>query len=171
MTPGFRLSTWAFVTTAVLTTTQMKNSPDNALAIGIEIGGTKIQVGVGSSSGKLLPRGVLQRQVVQEHGADGIRLDLISMVEEILEAKHLGLSEICKIGIGFGGIVDTNTGVIQKSFQIDGWSNFPLKAWAEGQWEKPVFIQNDASVAGLAEALHGSGRGYSRIFYSFALFL
>ena len=66
----------------------MKNSPDNALAIGIEIGGTKIQVGVGSSSGKLLPRGVLQRQVVQENGADGIRLALVSMVKEIFLTAH-----------------------------------------------------------------------------------
>lgn len=135
------------------------------LAIGIEIGGTKIQVGIGSSSGQLLPDGILQSQVVHEHGAEGIRHNLISMIKESLGAIHLKLSDVCKIGIGFGGIVDTNSGVILKSYQIDGWNNFPLKGWAEEQWGKPVFIQNDASVAGLAETLHGRGRGYSRIFY------
>jgi glucokinase len=137
----------------------------NHLAIGIEIGGTKIQVGIGSTNGKLLPRGIIRKQVVQENGAGGILRDLVSMIDELLESKHLKLSDIDKIGIGFGGILDANQGIILKSFQIDGWNNFPLKAWAEKQWRKPVFIQNDASTAGLAEALHGNGRGYSRIFY------
>ena len=139
--------------------------PVEPLAIGIEIGGTKIQVGLGSPSGKLLPEGILQRRVVHENGAKGIRDDLFSMTEEILETKGLKLADICKIGIGFGGIVGTNSGVILKSYQIDGWDNFPLQKWAENQWGKPVCIQNDASAAGLAESLHGSGWGYSRIFY------
>jgi glucokinase len=139
--------------------------PVDPLAIGIEIGGTKIQVGVGTASGKLIPGGIIQRHVVREHRADGIRRDIIAMAEEIIESKHLSLSNISRIGIGFGGIVDTNSGVILKSYQIDGWNNFPLREWAEEQWRKPVFIQNDASAAGLAESLRGSGRGYSRIFY------
>jgi glucokinase len=75
------------------------------------------------------------------------------------------LSDIEKIGIGFGGLVDVNRGLVLKSFQIDGWDNFPLKQWAEEQWGKPVVLQNDASTAAIAESTHGSGRGYSRIFY------
>ncbi|HUE98295.1 MAG TPA: ROK family protein, partial [Anaerolineales bacterium] len=139
--------------------------PENPLALGIEIGGTKLQVGIGSSNGKLMHRGIVRKQVVGEHGAAGIRRALLLMVEEILESKHLGLSDINKIGIGFGGILDTNQGVVLKSFHIDGWDNFPLKEWAEKQWRKPVFIQNDASTAGLAESRRGSGRGYTRLFY------
>jgi glucokinase len=145
----------------------MKTSTNPAvpLAIGIEIGGTKIQAGIGSVNGKLIPGGIIQRQVVREHGADGIRRDLISMTQAILESKRIGLADIARIGIGFGGILDTNSGVVLKSFQIDGWNDFPLKRWAEDRWGKPVFVQNDASVAGLAESLYGSGRGYSRVFY------
>jgi glucokinase len=147
--------------------THMKKniSPVEPLALGIEIGGTKIQVGIGSTSGKLIPRGIIQSQVVRKDGADGIRRDIISMTEEIFESKRLRLSNISKIGIGFGGILDINSGAILKSYQIEGWNNFPLKAWAETQWRKPVYIQNDASAAGLAESLYGSGRGYSRNFY------
>jgi glucokinase len=136
----------------------------NGLAIGIEIGGTKIQVGVGSASGKLLMPPV-RRQVIQENGADGILRDIVIMVAEALAFTGYSLSDIDRIGIGFGGVLDTNQGVTLKSYQITGWDNFPLKAWAEKQWGKPVVIQNDASTAGLAEALHGSGRGCRRIFY------
>jgi len=141
------------------------NSLTDPLGIGIEIGGTKIQVGIGSTNGKLLRRGVIRKQVVRENGAEGIRRDIISMVDELLESRQLELSKITKIGIGFGGIVDTNQGVTLRSFQINGWDNFPLQEWAEKQWRKPVSVQNDASTAGLAEALHGSGRGCARVFY------
>jgi glucokinase len=55
--------------------------------------------------------------------------------------------------------------VILQSFQIDGWTNFPLKEWAERQWGKPVCLENDASTAGLAEYVAGNGRGCSRLFY------
>lgn len=133
--------------------------------LGIEIGGTKLQVGIGGSSGKLLPRGVLRKRVAPEDGAEGIRRDLIAMTEKLLERKRLDLADISRVGIAFGGVLDSKRGVILKSFQIKGWDNFPLKAWAEKQWNKPVFVENDASAAALAEALHGNGRGYKRIFY------
>jgi glucokinase len=142
-----------------------KQSSEDQLALGIEIGGTKTQVGLGTVSGKLIRGGVIQSRVVRENGAAGIRRDIVSMTENLLESKHLKLLEISKIGFGFGGILDTNSGVILKSYQIDGWDNFPLKKWAEQRWGRPVFIQNDASVAGLAETLFGNGRGYSRVFY------
>jgi len=142
----------------------VNNDVSNSLAIGIEIGGTKIQVGIGSASGKLLMPPV-RRQVIREDRADGILRDIIVMVAEVLASTGHSLSDINRIGIGFGGVLDTNQGVTLKSYQIAGWDNFPLKDWAEKQWGKPVVIQNDASTAGLAEALHGSGRGYSRVFY------
>ncbi len=135
-----------------------------ALAIGIEIGGTKIQVGIGSTSGKLL-KPPLRKQVIQEDGAEGILRDIVAMVADALISVDCSLSNIHQIGIGFGGPLHIEQGVILKSYQIAGWDNFPLKDWAEVQWGKPVVIQNDASTAGLAEALHGSGRGYGRIFY------
>jgi glucokinase len=136
----------------------------DALAIGIEIGGTKLQVGIGSARGKLL-KPPIRRQVIRENGAEGILRDLVAMVDDVLASTENRIKDIDRIGIGFGGVLDTNQGLILKSYQIAGWDNFPLKDWAEKQWGKPVVIQNDASTAGFAEALHGGGRGHSRVFY------
>lgn len=141
----------------------MNNQQKETLAIGLEIGGTKIQVGIGSKNGKLIK--VVQKKVIRESGALGIRKNIVSMIEEILDSTNHRLSDIDKIGIGFGGLVEANQGVVIKSYQIDGWDNFPLKEWSEKQWGKPVILQNDASTAGLAESIHGSGRDYSRVFY------
>ena len=135
-----------------------------ALVIGIEIGGTKLQVGIGSASGKLL-KPPIRRQVIREDGAEGILRNVVDMVAKVLDSTGYSMSDVERIGIGFGGPLNIEQGVILKSYQITGWDNFRLKNWAEKQWAKPVVIQNDASTAGLAEALHGSGRGHSRIFY------
>lgn len=131
----------------------------NPLSIGIEIGGTKIQVGVSSTSGTLLK--IVRQRVIASMGAEGIRSALVAMVAEALRAVDYSLADINQIGIGFGGPVNTDLGVCIKSFQIAGWENYPLRDWAEKQWNKPVFVENDASAAGLAECIHGSGRGYS----------
>jgi glucokinase len=139
--------------------------PARPLSIGIEIGGTKTQVGVGTAERGLLPGGIVRRQVQREKGADGILKDVMSMVGEVLASEHLEFSDIGKIGIGFGGILDSARGVTLKSYQIEGWTDFPLKGWAEGEWGKPVFVENDASTAGLAEYYLGSGQGCSRLFY------
>jgi glucokinase len=136
-----------------------------SLSIGIEIGGTKTQVGIGTAEKGLLPGGILRKAVNRVDGANGILRDIASMVDQVLTTQQLSLSDVKRIGIGFGGILDSAKGVTLKSFQIDGWTNFPLKEWAEKQWGKPVCIENDASTAGLAESILGNGRGYSRLFY------
>lgn len=137
----------------------------DSLSIGIEIGGTKTQVGIGTADEGLLPGGLVRKQVNPENGADGILRDIVFMVDEILTSRHLRLAAISKIGIGFGGVLDSARGITLKSYQIEGWTNFPLKEWAERQWNRPVFVENDASTAGLAESLLGNGAGYSRVFY------
>jgi glucokinase len=145
----------------------MRNAQSTAksLSIGMEIGGTKTQVGMGSANAGLVPDGIVRRQVIREHGAEGIRRDLVSMVDELLAAKGLTLADIERIGIGYGGILDSARGITLKSYQIDGWTDFPLREWAEHEWRKPVVLENDASTAGLAECMLGNGRGCSRLFY------
>ncbi len=137
----------------------------NKLCLGIEIGGTKTQVGIGTREMGLLEGAILRRPVDPRRGADGIRRDLLSMVDEALSFQGLTLSDIERIGIGYGGPIDSARGVTLKSFQIDGWTDFPLKDWAQDRWGKPVIVENDASTAGLAEYVHGSGRGCPRLFY------
>jgi glucokinase len=141
------------------------NMKKNQLSIGIEIGGTKTQVGIGSAERGPLPGGIVRRSVIRENGAAGILHDLVSMVDELLLSKSLTLEDVSKIGIGFGGPLDSVRGVVLRSFQIEGWTDFPLKQWAEKQWGKPVVIENDASTAGLAEFTLGNGHGCSRLFY------
>ena len=74
------------------------------LKLGIEIGGTKLQVGVGRGSGELLT--LVRGQVEAASGALGIRSRLHSLVDEAVASAGCDWSQIAAIGIGFGGPVD-----------------------------------------------------------------
>ena len=131
--------------------------------IGIEIGGTKLQVGLGD--GGLSLTGCLRRTVDPGVGADGIRGVLRDLVPSLLAEAGKTTADVAGIGIGFGGPVDSKRGITLVSHQIEGWDSFPLKEWAEECWSIPTKVQNDANLAGYAEAIAGAGRGCDRIFY------
>jgi glucokinase len=131
--------------------------------LGIEIGGTKLQLGVGPDDGEL--RGLWRGTVDVAAGPEGIRRQIIAGVPELLVQSGVARGELRGVGIGFGGPVDDATHTVIKSHQIAGWDDFPLADWIRELLDLPTVLGNDADVAGLAEALHGAGKGLSPIFY------
>src|SRR5256885_1163787 len=131
--------------------------------LGIEIGGTKLQLGVGAGDGVL--RGLWRGAVDVAAGADGIRRQITAAVPELLQKAELSLGNLRGVGIGFGGPVDDATRTVIRSHQIQGWDNFPLADWVADLVGLPAVLGNDADVAALAEALHGAGKRLSPIFY------
>jgi glucokinase len=131
--------------------------------LGIEIGGTKLQLGVGRGDGSIV---ALDRAKVEAAaGAERIRAQIIELVPRLLDRAGLVRRDIRAAGIGFGGPVDAAKGVVTKSHQVEGWTDFPLAEWARSQLGWPTVVHNDADTAGLAEACLGAGRGLSPIFY------
>jgi len=131
--------------------------------LGIEIGGTKLQLGVGAGDGVLAA--LWRGPVDVAAGPEGIRRQIVTAVPELLSRAGLERSRLKGVGIGFGGPVDDATRTIIKSHQIEGWDNFPLADWISDLVGLPAVLGNDADVAGLGEALHGAGKGQSPIFY------
>jgi glucokinase len=131
--------------------------------LGIEIGGTKLQVGVGAGAGVLV--GLWRERVDVAAGPEGIRRQIIRAVPELLDKSKIDRAQVRGIGIGFGGPVDDHTHTIIKSHQIEGWDNFPLEKWLSEILGLPAVLGNDADMAGLAEALFGAGKGFSLVFY------
>jgi glucokinase len=134
-----------------------------SLAVGIEIGGTKLQAGVGLRDGKLVA--LVRRSVDPARGGAGIREEIPSLVEEAVAKAGCSAKDLVGLGIGFGGPVDSKRGRILVSHQIEGWADFPLRDWLQKKVEVPVVLQNDAKTAALAEATLGAGKGLRRIFY------
>ena len=133
------------------------------LAVGIEIGGTKLQAGVGLRDGKLIA--LVRRTVDPAKGGAGIREEIPALIEEAVARAGCSTKDLVGLGVGFGGPVDVKRGRILLSHQIEGWSDFPLRDWLQKKVEVPVVLQNDAKTAALAEATLGAGKGRKRIFY------
>jgi glucokinase len=131
--------------------------------LGIEIGGTKLQLGIGPGDGTLAA--LWRGPVTPAEGADGIRKQITQAVPELLANAKRRREDLRGIGIGFGGPVDDRTRTVIKSHQIAGWDEFPLADWISEMVGLPAVLGNDADVAGLAEALFGAGKGYSPVFY------
>lgn len=131
--------------------------------LGIEIGGTKLQLGVGCGDGTLA--GLWRDGVDVAAGAEGIRTQILAAVPKLLGRSQVERGQLRGVGIGFGGPVDDATRSVIKSHQIQGWDGFPLADWIGRMLDLPAVLGNDADVAGLAEALFGAGKGLSPIFY------
>ena len=126
--------------------------------LGIEIGGTKLQLVAGDESAAILDRTRLN--VDSARGADGIR--------EQIRAALPGLLAQWKpvaVGVGFGGPVDRSTGHIARSHQVEGWSEFDLRGWLHEISRLPVVVENDSNAATFAEATCGAGTGFDPVFY------
>src|SRR4051794_34296178 len=108
----------------------MQMRSDNKIWLGIEIGGTKLQLAVSDAVGDI--QQLLRYTVDATAGAASIREQIKKSITE------LGINNIAAIGVGFGGPVNWQTGIIQTSHQVAGWSAFHLKDWLQQLTGAPV---------------------------------
>jgi len=132
--------------------------PMQTTFLGIEIGGTKLQIVRGDNSASITER--KRFSVDRNQGGTGIRELITTKLDEWVRAARPAA-----MGVGFGGPVDWRTGQICCSHQIEGWTDFPLRDWLQGLVRMPVAVDNDANTATLGEALHGAGMGLNPVFY------
>ena len=124
--------------------------------LGIEIGGTKIQLRAENELGDLL----WQERFKALPTATQIR----HQVEKIIRVHGSDVS-LDAVGIGFGGPINRQTGRVSQSFHVDDWHDFMLTDWLETITNCPVFADNDANVAALGEACRGAGQCHRHVYY------
>ena len=131
--------------------------------LGVDVGGTKMTAALATMDGQVVR---LRRQQTQrEAGAQGGFATICAMVGELLkEAAQEGL-RVMRIGVGFGGPVDFERGVVYLSHHVPGWENFPLKGELERCFDIPTVVDNDANAGTLGEWRFGAGRGVSDLLY------
>jgi glucokinase len=138
------------------------------MLLGVEIGGTKLQLVHGDSDGNILKKS--RCDVDKKLGAESIRKSIRETLEIIGSremAGKFGLPDepIEAAAIGFGGPVDWRSGAVCCSHQIEGWADFELGQWLHEIIRAPVAVENDANTACLGEALRGAGQGRNPVFY------
>ncbi|MBU3092686.1 ROK family protein [Clostridium sp. CM028] len=120
--------------------------------IGIDLGGTNIAVGIVDDQGNIK----YEKSCATRVGRDPNEIieDMVVLVLNTLEDFNMPLKRIKAIGIGIPGLADKNGNVI---FCVNlGWKNVHLREMLGNALNKPIYIDNDATVAALAEYENGS---------------
>src|ERR1051326_6260208 len=115
----------------------------NALVMGVDIGGTKVAVGLIDASGKIVAQG--RAPMVANGTAD----EGLHAVTKAIDSHWS--DKVRAIGICAPGPLDPTTGVILNPPNVACWRNFPLGATMTGKYSVPVKVDNDANAAALAE--------------------
>ncbi|QRG87483.1 ROK family protein [Bulleidia sp. zg-1006] len=126
--------------------------------IGIDLGGTNVRVAKVSETGEILAS--IKSASYGNEGVEKVLSNLKSLVREIPNWKNC-----IAIGIGVPGPVNTKTGAMNLETNLPGFQGYPLAGELKKEFGMPVFIDNDANVAALAEAMVGAGKDFSSIYY------
>lgn len=126
------------------------------LYIGIDVGGTGIKTGIVDENGKILHKDSCP--TLKERGHEAVIHDMAQLALRVLAESGHALEEIHSVGIGIPGIQDPRTGRIPFCTNL-GWHDVPLVELLQQEIDKPVYVNNDATVAGLAESVAGVSKG------------
>ena len=123
--------------------------------VGVDLGGTNIAVGVVSQAGSILAQAGAKTQADRPFSA--IVKDMADVVKRAVQKARLTMDDVQSIGIGIPGVAGEG-GVVFNCTNL-GWVNMPLRAEMQKYINKPIFIDNDANVAALAESCAGVSKG------------
>lgn len=129
--------------------------------LGLDIGGTKLAVGVVTGVGEV--HGLQVQPTDPASGPDAVLRRLFAMGHRALEIA--GSGPVAGVGISCGGPLDAARGVLLGPLHLTGWIDVAVTERARAAFDVPATLANDATAAALAEYWYGAGRGTSSMVY------
>jgi len=129
-----------------------------SLIIAVDIGGTHIRTALYDPQNTRPFRHHRTRSHALERG---VFERLVKAIETIWPAE----GGVSAIGVASPGPLDPHSGMILATPNIPEWVNFPLGPKLAAHFQVPVFIDNDANLAGLGEWRYGAGKGHHNVLY------
>jgi glucokinase len=139
----------------------MTDSNNGGRILGVDIGGTKVAVGIVDHDGKILTQG--RKPMVANGTAEAAMQAVVGAIDAVASAAPSGIQSI---GICAPGPLDPKTGVVLNPPNLPCWRNFPLAERVRSRYRVPVKVDNDANAAALAETRWGAARGFRYVFYA-----
>src|SRR5580693_9367510 len=121
------------------------------LAIGVDVGGTKVAAGVVDSCGQIIAQ---LRRSTPAASPPRTEQTIADVVTELLASY-----EVAAIGLGAAGFVDSDRATMLFAPNL-AWRQEPLKQRVEERLGRAVVVENDANDSAWAEARFGAARGY-----------
>ncbi len=128
-----------------------------AYFVGIDIGGTNVEIGILDAHGDILGKESIKTE--SKRGAEDTFNRIWNKTKELAEKLKVKIEEIEAIGLGIPGPV-VNNSVVKIAANFSWNNDFPAKELMEKVTGKPVKVGNDVKVIALGETLFGAGKGY-----------
>ncbi|WP_404459162.1 ROK family transcriptional regulator [Sutcliffiella horikoshii] len=129
-------------------------NPNAKYLIGIDIGGTNIEIGLLNVEGDVIGFDRLKTCDALE---TGLIETTIQKVNRLVEESNIPMSKIMSVGVGAPGITDSQEGVVVEAPSL-GWVDFQLKSEMEKALKLPVYVDNDVNIAVLGEQWKGKAK-------------
>lgn len=127
-------------------------------AIGVDIGGTKIQFAAVDQEGSIVHRHLIPTEA--QLGPKQVLDKVMEGIDRIAAAMPPSATA-AGIGVGSAGQIDFRRGeVVFAGDTLPGWTGTPIKRHVEERFGKPTFVDNDVNVIAVAEKVFGAGRQY-----------
>lgn len=128
---------------------------NNKYAIGVDLGGTSIKLGIVTNTGKLV-----KNISVRTEAEKGPKKVIGNMITGINELNHKSKYKISGIGIGCPGVVTPGKGIVENPPNLPGWEKVNIGKIISQDFNRPVFVDNDANAAAIGELTFGNGKNY-----------
>lgn len=136
---------------------------DRRLALGIDIGGTKILVALVTRQGRIVSREHIPTGA--SAGPEAVIKRMFSAVARVVASGGVEPPGLAGVALAVAGLIDTRRGVITTSPNLPGWNNVPLRSAVARELGATTYLLNDADAAALGENRFGAGRGTRDMVY------
>ena len=127
--------------------------------VGVDIGGTNLKAGLADENGQLLA--VQKMKVASITDQQSLAWTIVSLTQELGRVAGVPLDQIASVGVGVPGTVEIRSGTIGYTCNLP-LRNVPLRKLFHHYLAIPLYIENDANCAALAEYYVGAGRESKR---------
>ena len=126
--------------------------------VALDVGGTTVKSAIVNERGESSLHG--RTPTMAAEGRVAIERSMHAAIEDRLrEARVDGIAPVA-IGIASAGAIDAAAGrVFAATDNLPGWAGFDIRQSVQSLFGLPVFVENDAHAAALAELHYGAGRG------------
>lgn len=127
------------------------------MKIGVDVGGSHVGIGIVNATGNLLLKKEKDYDKKQDDMSNIVLNTIIEIIKEIIQENNINLEEIESIGIAFPGTVSETSVIKAENLGIE---NYEAVKKIQKEFNVPIYLENDAKCAAIAEKELGSLKKY-----------
>lgn len=131
------------------------------MILGIDIGGTKTAVALADGRGKLLAS---DRFPTDRDSPERCLSAAVKRLGSLMKNTGVSMESVVAVGVSAMGPMSSTERMIHETKKLPGWAEFPIGNYLEDVFSCPVFMENDANAAGLAEYFFGAQKNQDLIY-------